>query len=402
MEIEGKFVHSVRLGELEFFEGSLEIDSKGIIRQTQMQKKKLKLTNSQFVIPGFVDTHTHAPQFVNSGTGIDLPLLEWLEKYTFPAEAKFDNLDYAQSIYEKVVDAYLRNGTTTCCYYGTIHAKSSYALAKIMEEKGQRGFVGKVCMDRNSPEYYTEETEESIEQTFEFLNMMNGFEIVKPVVTPRFAPSCSDFLMTELGKIARGKDLLIQTHLSENKDEVEWMKTLYPTKSYTQVYKDFDILTDRTVMAHCIHLDETEIDILKETNVGIAHCANSNFNLNSGIFPLRERLNDGLRIGLGTDNSGGTSISMLDAIRYSMTASKLLNQPVNVAELFHLATLGGAEVLRLENIGNFEEKKAFDALIIDVGHEIENLELEFEKFLFSGDLTMIKQVFVAGKVVYSK
>lgn len=200
-------------------------------------------------------------------------------------------------------------GTTTACYFATTHLDSTLSLAKIVYKLGQRAYVGKVNMDRNSPEYYTESTEESIEATHQFvlkLRDLNLNDLVTPVLTPRFVPTCTPQLMTFLGKYSKENNIPIQSHLSETCGELEWVKELHPDiKDYSSVYDSFGLLTDKTIMAHCIHLSQEERNLLKSRNVGISHCASSNFSLGSGIMNLRRLLDEGhQKVGLGTDVAG--------------------------------------------------------------------------------------------------
>ena len=272
---------------------------------------------------GFVDTHCHAPQYAFVGTG-RIPLLEWLQKYTFPTESKFSDLEFARNVYKKSVNRHVKNGTTTICYYGTIHLPASVLLASLVLEAGLRGFIGKVCMDRNAPDFYIEETEESLEQTREFIKQVGalGDERIQPIITPRFAPTCSTKLMEGLSKIADQNNLLVQTHVSENLGEIEWVQSLHPDcESYCEVYDKVGLLSNRTILAHAIHLEFCEIKMLKEKNVGVSHCPNSNFSLSSGILDIRKLLNENIKCGLGTDVAGGSSPSMLNAIREALIAS---------------------------------------------------------------------------------
>ncbi|KAL0607127.1 LOW QUALITY PROTEIN: Guanine deaminase [Plecturocebus cupreus] len=239
-----------------------------------------ELSHHEFFMPGLVDTHTHASQYSFSGSSVDLPLLDWLTKYTFPTEHRFQNIDFAEEVYTRVVRRTLKNGTTTACYFGTIHTDSSLLLAEITDKFGQRAFVGKVCMDLNDtfPEY-KETTEESIKETERFVSEMlqRNYSRVKPIVTPRFPLSCSETLMSELGNIAKTRDLHIQSHISENRDEVEAVKNLYPNyKNYTDVYDKNNLLTNKTVMAHGCYLSTEELNVFHERGVSIAHCPNSN------------------------------------------------------------------------------------------------------------------------------
>uniref|UniRef100_A0A9L0ILZ5 Guanine deaminase n=1 Tax=Equus asinus TaxID=9793 RepID=A0A9L0ILZ5_EQUAS len=239
-------------------------------------------------MPGLVDTHIHASQYSFAGTNVDLPLLEWLTKYTFPTENRFRNIDFAEEVYTRVVRRTLKNGTTTACYFATIHTDSSLLLAEITDKFGQRAFVGKVCMDLNDavPEY-KETTEESIKETERFVSEMlqRKYSRVKPIVTPRFSLSCSETLMGELGNIAKTHDLHIQSHISENPDEVKAVKNLYPSyKNYTDVYDKNNLLTSKTVMAHGCYLSAEELDVFRERGASIAHCPNSNLSCGWGLF----------------------------------------------------------------------------------------------------------------------
>lgn len=227
------------------------------------------------MIPGFIDTHIHAPQcnrsiFINlviihlqldsfTGTGYDKPLLDWLSTYTFPHEQKYSSIEHAIRTYPLVVKRTLHNGTTTACYFATIHLESSLVLKNEMELYGQRGFIGKVCMDRNSPPCLTESTKDSINDTIKFVGKFDGFGLVRPCITPRFVPSCTSELMVGLADIAKKEDLLIQSHISENKAEIEWALGMHPEcTSYADIYEQHGLLNSKTVMAHCIFLTDIE------------------------------------------------------------------------------------------------------------------------------------------------
>ncbi|KAJ7393716.1 hypothetical protein OS493_003375 [Desmophyllum pertusum] len=313
---------------------------------------------SQFLMPGLVDTHVHAPQYVFTGTGYDLPLLQWLEKYTFPSESRFRNKEFAQDAYRKVVERLLKNGTTTASYFATIHYEATEILCDIIAELGQRAYVGKVCMDKNSPRYYVEKTEQSIEDAERLINHILELKnpLITPVVTPRFAVSCTSDLMKNLGHLAKKYDLPIQSHLNETKNEISTVRKDFPDHSYTTVYDKHDLLNSKTYMAHCCHSTEEELDLMLERSAAVAHCPSSNFNIRSGVLDVRHMLNKKMKVGLGTDVSGGESPSMLVAIP------------------FFLATLGGSQVLGLDDkIGNFEVGKYFDALVIDADARIHRL-----------------------------
>ncbi|CAJ0758659.1 16810_t:CDS:2 [Entrophospora sp. SA101] len=371
----------------------------------------IRLTKKQFLMPGFVDTHTHAPQYPNAGTGMDLPLLEWLKKYTFPLEKSYSSMDFTKKIYPIVVSHLLRNGTTTAVYYATIHLEASKYLVDVINQKGQRAFVGKINMDRNSPiDYIEENVESSIKDTEHFV----------------------EYVLNSIGTLAKKYDIPIQSHLSENTAELEFVKKLFPhIKNYTAVYDHYGLLNHQAIMAHGIHLSSEERKLLRQRKVGISHCPNSNFALRSGVCNVRQLLNDGIKVGLGTDISGGHAKSMLDAIRSASTASRVIHMAssekedeeyddndnsisayssLTLSELTYLATMGGAELVNLQNvIGNFIIGKEFDALWVDpeaknspldIFDNIDDaLERIFEKFIFLGDERNLKAVFVKGRRV---
>lgn len=424
----GRFIHSLGLGALEIVEGFCVVSKHGVIESIGTSPsfpesyRMVEMSPDEFMIPGFIDTHTHAPQHVNIGVGLQFELLEWLDKVTFPAEASLtraadeSDSEYSariSSVYAPMVKEYLRNGTTTCCYFGSIQVPANIILAKEVLSAGQRAFIGKVCMDCNSPDFYCEESaEQSINDTAEFCRCVksldNGRNLVNPIITPRFAITCSRNLMSGLGNLAKDLDLNVQTHISENRGEIAFTKELFPeAESYAQVYDQAGLLTPRTVLAHAIHLEEEEQDLVKERGCGISHCPNSNFSLSSGIMPLRKYLEKGLKIGLGTDVSGGYSPSILDAMRQAIIASKALAfqdpsySAITVQEAFHLATLGGAEALAIsDRVGNFAPGKHFDALLIKPRQSTTgNLSADLERFIFCGDDRDIKQTIVDGVVV---
>ncbi|TPX35482.1 guanine deaminase [Synchytrium microbalum] len=401
------------------------------------------MTKEQFLIPGFIDTHIHAPQYVFTGTGYDLPLLQWLEKYTFPREAAFKDEDYARAAYIRCVARTLRCGTTTACYYATIHVPGCKILTDIVHQIGQRAFIGKVNMDRNSPDNYRETTGDSIEATTEFVSWLleRKDPLITPVITPRFAPSCTGDLMKFLGEISAKHNLPIQTHLSENTAEIKWVLDLHPEfSSYTGVYEGFGLLNSRSVLAHCVYLTPEEKVLIKSVEAGISHCPNSNFLLQSGVLNVRQLLEAEIKVGLGTDVAGGYSPSILDSIRNAVIASKVIfvntraakeeaeaaglppvraYEPLTLAEVFYLGTLGGAEVMNLDDkIGNFSVGKDFDALLVDLnasgstkasnlvdGNKSvdlfphDDLISAFEKFVYNGDDRNLIEIYVKGKQV---
>ncbi|KAI9276759.1 guanine deaminase [Phascolomyces articulosus] len=436
----GTIVHAISINQLDIVSnGLLVVDNeKGVIvsfeREVDDVEKFLgkldrpyklhRLTPEQFVFPGLVDTHAHAPQYVFAGSGMDLQLLEWLNTYVFPAESSFKSPQVAKDAYTKVVSRFLRNGTTTCSWFATIHLEACKILVDTIEQLGQRAYVGKVNMDQNSPDFYIEEsTQASLDDTRAFIEYTQQKQqsnaLITPVVTPRFAITCSSELMHGLSQLAKEYDIPIQTHLCENHNEIEFTCSLFPkSKHYTGIYADHGLLGDKSYMAHCVHMTDDEIDTLAKHNTGISHCANSNFSLHSGVCDVRRFLDKGVKVGLGTDVAGGFAPSMLDAVRSSFFASKCTlmahrdrqqeYEHLGTAELVYLATLGGARVLGLQDtIGNFVVGKAFDALIVDLGSSQGSVDLmgnetplqKVEKFLFNGNDQSLAHVFVQGRRV---
>ena len=241
---------------------------------------------NEFLLPGFIDSHIHAAQYPNAGLGLDLPLLEWLNKYTFPMERRFgEDLQFAKKAYEAVVKSTLNHGTTTASYFATIDVDASIILAEAAEEKGQRAFIGKVNMDRNGFERYEETTSDSLASTKSFVAAIlnKKSELVEPIITPRFLPTCTKHLLEELGTLAKEKDVRIQTHLSECRPEVKWVSELEPwAKDYTDVYAQTGILTNKTILAHGVYLSDSELKVISDFKSGISHCPNSNNSIRSG------------------------------------------------------------------------------------------------------------------------
>eukprot|EP01029_Cantina_marsupialis_P016066 TRINITY_DN3567_c0_g2_i1.p1 TRINITY_DN3567_c0_g2~~TRINITY_DN3567_c0_g2_i1.p1 ORF type:complete len:440 (+),score=171.04 TRINITY_DN3567_c0_g2_i1:51-1370(+) len=428
----GNVIHALSIDNLEFIcPGAVIVNGEGIVeRVVDLNKEELPEGievvdhGEKMIIPGLVDCHLHAPQYYFSGTGMGLQLLEWLETHTFPVESKYKDTDFAKQVYDAIVKRTLKNGTTTASYFGTIHLEGSKALADICEKRGQRGFVGKVNMDRNSPDFYIEETQKSLEDTEEFVKYCIAKEskFVIPVITPRFVPTCTSELMTGLGEIAEKYDIPIQSHLDENKGEIAWVASLHPEcKSYTDVYAQHKLLNNKTYMAHCIHLNDEEKALMKEREAALIHCPNSNFTLSSGILDVRQSLNLGLTVGMGTDVAGGYSPSMLECIRSTLVGTQAKTfqkrdlsaegtepedeKPLSYKEVFYLATVGGARALAMDNVGNFMPGKQFDALVVDVNATNSPIDMFpgqsvddcFQKFIFIGDDRCIERVYVSGQ-----
>lgn len=340
---------------------------------------------NKFFLPGFIDTHIHASQFPNCGIGLGTPLLDWLKTYTFPLENQFNstNESFSIEIYSKIIEKTLNNGTTCGSYFTTIDSYSSKLFSNLLLIKGQRGFVGKVCMDHNEPyPEYQESLEDCIESMNEIINYIDeinpqGESLVLPIITPRFAPVCSRDMLKFLGNLSIEKNLPIQTHISENKDEIKLVHDLFPDcDNYASVYDKHNLLNSNTILAHSIHLNQNEINLIKNKNCSISHCPTSNTFISSGEAPIYNYLyNDKINVSLGTDVSGGFDCSILSIIKHSILVSHHLsmksppsqNNKISIIDGIFMSTMGGAIAVGLnDKIGSFEIGKKFDTQLIDL------------------------------------
>ena len=424
--IKGNICQTKTKTELDLHENAFAVCvdgvSKGVFDTLPVEYANLPLYDysDMLVLPGMVDLHIHAPQYAFRGMCMDLELMDWLNQYTFPEEEKYENLEYAEKAYGMFVDA-LRNGVTTrSCIFATRHRDSTELLMKMMEESGLVSFVGKVNMDREASEALIEESADiSAYNTFGWINSVRDkFKNTKPILTPRFIPCCTDKLMEELREIQMAYGIPVQSHLSESKGEIEFVKFLRPDNSfYGDSYNEYDLFgknddinTDvKTVMAHCVWSTDEEIDLMRQNGVFVAHCPASNMNLTSGIAPIRKYLDLGLNIGIGSDISGGHSESMFRAITDTIQVSKMYfrmvdekYKPLVFSEAFYLATKGGGAFFG--KVGSFEEGYEFDAVVLDdsvLSHPQElTLAERMERAVYLGlDEKNITAKFVAGRQI---
>ncbi|KAJ5101398.1 Chlorohydrolase family protein [Penicillium alfredii] len=478
-------------------QGWVDVDAFEIWKQVNgqdgHQATKVKIVTAcdernEFFFPGFIDTHIHAPQYPNAGLFGSSTLLDWLKTYTFPVEAGFGAKSESASetttspsdaplsalrIYDQVIARTLSHGTTCASYFATIHIPATNALAKLCHLRGQRAFIGRVCMDNPDfcPSYYrdsnAEDSVQATQSTIEYIHTLDPKgTLVKPIVTPRFAPTCSWSALQDLGKLAAGYNppLHIQTHISENTNEVALVKKLFPEAgSYAAVYDTHNLLTPRTILAHAVHLSAEERALVRRRNAKISHCPASNSALGSGICPVRVLLDEGLTVGLGTDVSGGYSPSILEAARQACLASRLLGhktgfesgccsvlngykadavvdgwEKLSVEESLFLATRGGAAVVDMaDSIGGFDLGMLWDAQLIRLGGvpdlggspldrdissvlgdksslvksgPVGNVDLfgsemweeKIHKWVWSGDDRNVQAVWVGGRLVHSR
>ena len=350
---------------------------KGIYDKIPEEHAQLPLHDhgKKLIIPGLIDLHTHAPQYAFRGLGMDRELLEWLSTYAFPEESKYSDLAYADRAYTIFTEGMKRSATTRVVVFGTMHREATKLLMDKLDRTGIVSYVGKVNMDRNAPDTLREASAEaSIKDTERFIKeTSNKYRNTQPIITPRFIPSCTDELMEGLGRLAAQYRIPVQSHLSENPGEIAWVRELCPwAENYGAAYDRFGLFgkPQKTVMAHCVYSDDREIAMMKENGVFIAHCPASNMNVASGIAPIRRYLSEGLRVGLGSDVAGGQTESLFTAMVEALQVSRLYWRlvdstatPLNVAEVFYMATKGGGEFFG--KVGSFEDGYECDAVVID-------------------------------------
>ena len=416
--IKGDILYSKSLNKVKECENSYLVcvkgKSEGVYKKLPTKYKGIKVYDytGYLVIPGLVDMHLHAPQYIFIGLHMDLKLLDWLNKYTFPAEAKYKNLSFAKKAYDIFVNDLTYTSTTRFAMFATIHNEATLYLMHELEKTGFKGYVGKVNMDRNSPKNLIETTSKSVKNTLEWLDACEDFKNIKPIITPRFIPSCTDKLMDELSKIMKEKNLPVQSHLSENRSEIKWVKELVPkVKNYEEAYDKYDMLgtVSNSIMAHYVWPDEKGIELMKNRNVWVAHSPSSNRNLCSGIAPIGRYLREGIKVGLATDVAGGSYLSMFRAIEDSITTSKIRNclydseyYNVTIEQALYLATLGGGEFFG--KVGSFDKGYEFDAIVLNerdiptvLMPELTLLE-RFERYIYRSH-TNVYAKFISGKKV---
>ncbi len=390
--------------------------SKGVFGELPQAYAALPLLDytGRLVIPGLVDLHMHAPQYAYRGLGMDLELLDWLNAYTFPEEARYQDLDYAKTQYQRMVADLRKGPNTRCCLFATVHGPATESLMDLMEESGLISFVGKVNMDRNAPESLVEgSAEASLEATRAWLDNVRGkYGHTKPILTPRFIPSCTDGLMEGLHQLQRETGLALQSHLSENPKECAWVQELCPdSQNYTDAYARFQMIAPGVpaVMAHCVWNSPQEMAVMKAAGVFVAHCPQSNTNIASGIAPARRYMDLGIPMGLGSDVAGGAHASifraMTDAIQVSKLRWRLVDDslaPLTEAEAFFLGTLGGGAFFG--KVGSFLEGYEADALVLDDSDLltpcVTTLEQRLARVMYLSDDRHIQHKFVAGQQLF--
>jgi guanine deaminase len=442
----GTFFHAPRLGSIEILADTLiDIDETGRIaavtapgdpahaemrREADRDGSLVTLPAGCFGLPGLVDLHVHAPQYPQLGTALHVPLEVWLEEHTFPLEARYADLAFARRIYQALVEDLLSFGTTTALLFATIHQDATRLLVDIALERGLRALVGKVAMDDPAScpaDYRDASAQAAIDGTAALIDYVRGHVanrqgLVLPVVTPRFIPSCTDSLLQGLGELAASGGCHVQTHCSESDWEHGAVLARHG-RSGAESLDGFGLLTRHTVLAHGNFVSGSDLDLIRARGAGIAHCPLSNAYFANAVFPLRTALDRGVRVGLGSDVSGGPSASLLDNCRMAIAASRMLDDGIDASvpahgrgrsgaridwkTAFHLATAGGADALDLR-VGSFEPGRYFDAMVVDTGaahgtirlfDDLDDLEAVLQKILYTASRANIRTVWVGGRSV---
>ncbi len=412
--LRGNLIHAPALGQLECLPGGYLILEDGVIAALcsrlpeQYQNSPVIDYGDALILQSFADCHLHAPQYPMVGTGMDVTLLDWLQKYAFPTESRFVDGAYARQVYHALARELVDNGTTRVIMFSSLHTDATLILMDELEQAGLWGYVGKVNMDRNGTPQLQETTEESQRETLRWLDACGQFHHIKPILTPRFTPSCTDALMAWLGRTAAERGLYIQSHLSENDREIAWVRELHPDcQRYWESYAKYGLWADHTVMAHCVHSDAQERLAMREANVLCVHCPDSNINVRSGLAPVRTMLNEGNWVALGSDIAGGDHLHMMDVITAAVRTSKLRSllidgsEPLTAADGYYLGTTAGHRYFGAG--AGFAVGDALHAIVVDdsgidtMGNM--NFTDRLERALYRAKSEQIVAVWAGGKQI---
>ena len=372
---------------------------------------------NKLLIPAMNDMHVHAPQVHNQGVAMDLELLPWLQNYTFPEESKYADVNYAERMYRRFLHTQWLFGTMRSVVFGTVHTESTRKLMNLYKEAGMGALVGKVAMNRNCPDALCEDVDAYVEGQESLIAEANSSlftlhsslpPLVRPIITPRFVPSCTPDLLNACGELAKKYQLPVQSHLSENTSEIAWVAELEKeSTSYGDAYNRYGLFGQTpTIMAHCVWTNGSELELMKRNRVMVAHCPTSNFNLSSGLAPVRTFLDEGLPIGLGSDISGGHDLNMFRMLVYAIQVSKMHYQQdkskafLTLPEIFWIATKSAGSFFG--KVGSFEPGYEFDALVIDdavLYPDEYSLQHRLERFIYVGDDRQIVHRFCRGEEV---
>lgn len=358
------------------------------------------------LIPAMNDMHVHASQYRNQGIAMDLELLPWLENYTFPEEMKYTDEAYARRMYSRFVRDLWRFGTMRACVFATVHTESTRLLMHLFQEAGMGALVGKVAMNRNCPDGLIESVDEMVSGTEALISEFNSPDgLVRPIITPRFVPSCTPDMLKACGELAAQYGLPVQSHLSENTSEIAWVQSLEKeSTSYGDAYDRYGLFGQTpTVMAHCVWTAGEELELMKRRGVMVAHCPTSNLNIASGLAPIRTFIEEDVPVGLGSDISGGHDLNIFRMMVFAIQVSKAVYQRdhskpfLTLSEAFWLATKSAGRFFG--RVGSFEHGYEFDALVIDdsdLNHDNYSLLQRLERYVYLGDDRQIIHRFCRG------
>ncbi len=367
----------------------------------------------QLIIPGFIDTHIHFPQTEMVGAYGE-QLLEWLNTYTFPTEIQFKDADYSAKIAQFFIQELLKNGTTTALVFCTVHSESVNALFEAATAQNMRLIAGKVLMDRHAPEALMDTADTAYSESKALIEKWHGNGRNLYAITPRFAPTSTSEQLEKAGQLkAEYPDVYVHTHLSENKNEVAWVKELFPERQgYLDVYDHYGLTGSKSVFAHCVHLEEEEWQCMHKTDSAIAFCPTSNLFLGSGLFPLKKTWQAGIKVGLGTDIGAGTSFNQLQTLNEAYKVQQLQGDKLSAFESLYHATIGGAKALSLDDkLGNFNVGKEADFVVLDLNatalqqlrqSKTKNIEDAFFALMTMGDDRNIAATYIYGQKAYVK
>ncbi len=322
----------------------------------------------KLIVAGFIDPHVHYPQTAMIASW-GKRLIDWLNTYTFPEEMKFGDADYATEIANNYLDLTTAQGTTTMCSFCTIHPESVDAFFTAAQSRGQRVIAGKTCMDRNAPDGLQDTAQSAYDQSKSLLKKWHNVDRISYAITPRFSPTSTPEQLEAMGALwAENPDCLMQTHLSEQTDEIEWVRSLFPdARDYLDTYEKFGLVGANGLYGHAIHLEQRERDRLREVDAALIHCPTSNTFIGSGLFDMAGLMQAGHRVGLATDTGGGSSFSMLRTMAAAYEVGQLRGSPLHPAQLLWLGTVGSARTLRMDDrIGNIEPGMEADLVVLDL------------------------------------
>ena len=364
----------------------------------------------KLLVPGFIDCHVHFPQ-LDIIAGYGEQLLDWLNRYAYPAELRFQDKNYADEVAGVFLDELLANGTTTALVFGTVHPHSADAIFSAAEARGMRLIAGKVLMDQHCPEALRDTPESAYTDSLALIERWHGRGRLGYAITPRFALTSSPEQLAAAGRLANEHpDVWVHTHLAENTDEVDEIARLFPeSRSYLDVYDHYGLVRERSVFAHCLHMDDTDRQCMATKGSAAAFCPTSNLFLGSGLFDLRTMRDTNVRCGLGTDVGGGTSLSLLRTASEAYKVLHLQDQALPAFRSLYLATLGAAEALYLDDkLGNFQRGKEADFVVLDpagtrLSERRMSLATSVDEKLFAllmlGDDRHIAATWVGGELV---